>query len=280
MNRYNQTPDKKSGIPVVLLAIIVLMLAGGGWLLWKNQSLEMSSQPETRALALPGNSERNSSVEPALAPEAASERIIELPQDNSFILPDLDHSDALLRQELTAVSPALADWLGGDQLIRQYIAIVNDAAQGLRLEKHVLFLKPEQPFAAVQDNRKLVMDAKSYRRYDRLAAAIGALDVQAALTLYQKIRPLLIQAFKEFSYPDEYSLEDIFIKAAAVILAAPIIDGNIELEAHGVRYKFVDQGLENLNPIHKQMLRMGPENTRLIQNKLRVLAEKLVSLKE
>lgn len=279
MNRYNQTPAKKSRTSVIWLALIVLMLAGG-WFFWENRPLDLAGQPEVRELALPGDTRQHPIVEPKLVPETSSERIIELPRDNSFILPDLDHSDALLRQELTAASPALAEWLGGEQLLRQYIAIVNDVAQGLRLEKHLLFLKPEQPFSAAQDNLKPVMDAASYRRYDRLAAAVDALDVQAALVSYRKIRPLLLQAFKEFSYPEEYSLEDIFIKAAAIILAAPIIEGKIELESRGARYKFADRKLEDLNPIHKQMLRMGPENTRLIQNKLRVLAEKLVSLKE
>lgn len=279
MNRYNQTPAKKSRTSVIWLALIVLMLAGG-WFFWENRPLDLAGQPEVRELALPGDTRQHPIVEPKLVPETSSERIIELPRDNSFILPDLDHSDALLRQELTAASPALAEWLGGEQLLRQYIAIVNDVAQGLRLEKHLLFLKPVQPFTAAQDNLKPVMDAASYRRYDRLAAAVDALDVQAALASYRKIRPLLLQVFKEFSYPEEYSLEDIFIKAAAMILAAPIIEGKIELESHGARYKFADQKLEDLNPIHKQMLRMGPENTRLIQNKLRVLAEKLVSLKE
>lgn len=279
MNRYNQTPAKKSRTSVIWLALIVLMLAGG-WFFWENRPLDLAGQPEVRELALPGDTRQHPIVEPKLVPETSSERIIELPRDNSFILPDLDHSDVLLRQELTAASPALAEWLGGEQLLRQYIAIVNDVAQGLRLEKHLLFLRPEQPFSAAQDNLKPVMDAASYRRYDRLAAAVDALDVQAALASYRKIRPLLLQAFKEFSYPEEYSLEDIFIKAAAIILAAPIIEGKIELESHGARYKFADRKLEDLNPIHKQMLRMGPENTRLIQNKLRVLAEKLVSLKE
>jgi hypothetical protein len=89
-----------------------------------------------------------------------------------------------------------------------------------------------------------------------------------------------MEVFKEFSYPDEYNLEDIFTKAAAIILAAPARDGQIALERHSVHYKFADQQLEALNPIHKQMLRMGPDNTRIIQNKLRLFVESLVNLKE
>lgn len=106
------------------------------------------------------------------------------------------------------------------------------------------------------------------------------LDVQATLAVYKKFRPLLLQVFREFSYPDEYGLEDIFIKAAAVVLAAPVVDGQIVLVRHSTHYKFADQQLESSSPIHRQMLRMGPENTRMIQNKLRLLVEGLVNLKE
>jgi len=90
----------------------------------------------------------------------------------------------------------------------------------------------------------------------------------------------LVQVFREFSYPDEYSLEDIFTKAAAVILAAPARDGQVALERQSARYKFADQQLEALNPVHKQMLRMGPDNTRIIQNKLRLFVAGLANLKE
>ncbi|MDP3589705.1 MAG: DUF3014 domain-containing protein, partial [Methylobacter sp.] len=158
--------------------------------------------------------------------------------------------------------------------------IVNDFSQGLRLEKHLRFLKRDQPFAVDQDNGDLFIATKSYQRYDRLAAAINALEVPAALAVYKKFRPLLLLVFKEFSYPNEYSLEDILTKAAAVVIAAPAMDGKIALVKHPVNYRFADQQLEASNPIHKQMLRMGPENTRIIQNKLRLLVEGLVNLKE
>jgi len=52
------------------------------------------------------------------------------------------------------------------------------------------------------------------------------------------------------------------------------------LERNSIHYKFADQQLEALNPVHKQMLRMGPDNTRIIQNKLRLFVAGLANLKE
>ncbi|MGZ5013045.1 MAG: DUF3014 domain-containing protein [Methylobacter sp.] len=295
MNRYDdRVKSKKIGAATTILAATILIAFGvGGWFYFWHLQNDASTEPETRTLALPSDSVEKGAVDPLsvsrgidgmAATEAglgtAADTIVELQQDTSFILPDLEHSDTLLREEMAGVSPALAEWLNTEQLIRKYVVIANDFSQGLRLEKHLRFLGPDQPFAVDQDNEKLFIATKSYQRYNQLATAINALDVQATLSVYKKFRPLLLQVFKEFSYPDEYSLEDIFTKAAAVILAAPVRDGQVAVEKHAVHYRFADQQLEALNPIHKQMLRMGPDNTRIIQNKVRLLVEGLVNLKE
>ncbi len=291
MSRYDQVKvkDKKSAGTVLRVIVALGILAGAGWFYFTYQPSNTATSLQTQVLALPSSPEKNDTVDTlslsgsvngAATAEPAPDNIIELKQDNSFILPDLDNSDGLLREELVGISSGLAEWLNSDGLIRKYVVIANDFAQGLRLAEHMRFLKPEQPFAVAQDNEKLSIATQSYQRYDRLAAAINALDVSATLAVYKKFRPLVLQVFKEFSYPDEYSPEDILTKAAAVMLAAPVIEGQIALLKHADHYRFADPQLESSNPVQKQMLRMGPENTRIIQNKLRSLVEALADLKE
>jgi len=288
MNRYDPVKAKKIGVGAISAAIISIALTGIGWLYFKHLQSNAVEEPDIRVLALPSDSKETGTapsevidgVTTAESVPGATDAIVELHQDASFVLPDLDHSDALLREEMTGISPELSGWLNTDRLIRKYVVIANDFAQGLRLEKNLRFLALTQPFAVDQDNEGMFIAAKSYQRYDRLSAAVNALDVQATLAVYKKFRPLLVQVFREFSYPDEYSPEDIFTKAAAVILAAPVREGPIALERHSIHYKFADQQLEALNPVHKQMLRMGPDNTRIIQNKLRLFVAGLANLKE
>jgi hypothetical protein len=196
------------------------------------------------------------------------------------VLPALEDSDGLIREAIAQISPTLGQWLKTDQLIRKFVLIANDFSQGLRLEKHMRFLKPDQPFAAEIGSRRMFIATKSYQRYDKLAAAIDALDINATLAVYKKFRPLMVQVFNEFSYPEQYGLEDIFTKAAAEILAAPVIEGRIALTHPTVNYKFADPKLEALGPVHKQMIRMGPTNTVIIQTKVRALLEGLVNLQE
>jgi hypothetical protein len=285
MNRYDPANNKNPGIVLVFVAIILITMAGVVWFYFDEQQNHRPTESESRILALPAvvkevDAPKTTEMEAASNTKTTIDNIIELPQEKWFILPNLDNSDALLREEILGVSPQLAEWLTTDQLIRKYVVITNDFSQSLRIEKHMLFLNLDQPFTVDQDDKGIFIAAKSYQRYDKLAAAINAMDVQATLAVYKKFRPLLLHVFGEFSYPDEYELEDIFTKAAAVMLAAPVIEEPVALLKHANHYKLADPRLEALNPVHKQMIRMGPDNTRIIKNKLRLLLEAFDAMKE
>ncbi|MGR9115721.1 MAG: DUF3014 domain-containing protein [Gammaproteobacteria bacterium] len=192
-------------------------------------------------------------------------------------LPPLASSDGLFRDEVTELSPELANWLKTDDLVRKTLVIANDFSQGQRLDKHMRSFKLNEPFMADQDEQGLYLTSKSYQRYNALVSAIDAVNVPAALEFYQTFKPLYREVFEEFNYPEDYQLDDIFKKAAAEILAAPVIEGRIGLVRTSVNYKFSDKKLEALSPVQKQMIRMGPQNTRIIQNKLRLLLEIMVN---
>ena len=184
-------------------------------------------------------------------------------------LPDLLSSDGAFRQSILKVSPGLDQWLVADQLIRRYMMIFNDFAQGIRVSKHLSFIRLEEPFAALQNDDTLYLAPKGYRRYDILAKTLALADAKVAVAVYRQFRPLMLQVFAEFSYPKDITLESVVSKALGEILAAPVIEGPLELVRPSLFYKFADPKLEALNPVQKQMIRMGPENMRLIQQKCR-----------
>jgi hypothetical protein len=278
--RYNTIQTKKSSRVNIAAVIMLMILAAMGGFYFATELTRSELTQETRALGLPAAKDKESD-EPGFSPaDPALDKIEELQQQEQWVLPSLDSSDEWVREALIQASPGLAPWLNTDQLIRKYMMIANDFSQKSRVEKHLRFLKLSQPFMPVEKATGLVIAPESYQRYNTLAAAIEALDVEAALALYKKFRPLVLQVFDEFSYPEGYSPEDVLIRAAAEIVSAPVIDGQITLVKSSVQYKFADPALEALNPVHKQMLRMGPENTRIIQNKIRSLVEGLAGLKE
>jgi len=306
MGRYSQNKGKRSGrynpakdngadgIHVVVVIILIILAGAGGFFAGQlMDGMKDEVSPEVRALAIPFNAKNTNAAESSQASgydeqaqaldatKTANDDIESLQSvEESIILPELDSSDAQIREAITRTAPELAPWLNTGQLIRTYVTIANDFSQGLRSDKHMRFLKPDQPFTADQNDNDLVIAAKSYQRYDKLAQAIDVINVPAILAVYKKFRPLFLQVFSEFSYPPEYSLEDIFTKAAAEILAAPVIEEPIALASSSSHYKFADPQLEALNPVHKQMIRMGPENTRIIQNKIRLLVEEMANSKD
>jgi len=62
------------------------------------------------------------------------------------------------------------------------------------------------------------------------------------------------------------------------LLETPVIEGPVRLVRPVVMYEYEDPRLESLAGAQKQMLRMGPRNTKLIQAKLSELAIELRSI--
>ncbi|GAB6139683.1 DUF3014 domain-containing protein [Methylosoma difficile] len=295
MGRYDQSRSKqpvrqttprerkRSGVHILTVLVLMMLSAAGGFYFAKfSEHYELA--PEARNwlsfLQNPAASQTEESegeTATTALPVGDGEQLEKItPPEEDVILPVLEKSDIWLRQALLGLSPGLAQWLDKDQLLMAYLTIANDTSQGLRTDKHVRFLKPDQAFAVAEDGQGPFIAGESYHRYDTWVAAINALDIQATLKLYKKVRPLLQQGFAEFGYPEGTKLEAIFNKAAAEILAAPVIERRVSVIKKNGYYRYADPNLEAANPLHKQMLRMGPENTRIIKNKLRQLADGLI----
>jgi hypothetical protein len=297
MGRYGL--DRKPAAKTSLLVWIVLLaaLAAGGAYYFMGRepapaavSGDSGSQQVSIELAIPQqNSPASVDVAPGTttpplagavleqqtAAAVASENPVNSTAD--LVLPELKNSDAVFKDDVGKLSSGLTKWLNAEQLITRYLTLVNDVSQGQRLYKHANFLHLDKPFTPKRNAYGLYMEASDYSRYDSFAAAIEALDVQACMAFYKKYRPLMQEVFATFSYPHNYHIEDIIQKAGANILLAPLIDRPVGLVPHGNRYRFADPQLEGLNPVQKQMLRMGPENTRRIQDKVRLLLQALAA---
>jgi Protein of unknown function (DUF3014). len=283
MGRYDLIDEEKSNA-VLVLSVVLLLAAGGGWFYW-HYSQEPPVMPEKQSIPLPlPTSSAEIAVDEHVSSDEIREQTIILEETNLaepvFSLPTLADSDSDFRAALLRISAGLEPWLQSTQLLKKYTTIANDFAQGLWLEKHMRFLKQAQPFATEKTANGEFMAKLGYQRYDALAAAINAIDPQAAMTVYRQFRPLFLEVFNDFGYPADRPLEDLFLKSAAQILAAPIVEEPIALKKHVVFYKYADDKLEALNPVAKQMLRMGPDNARTIQNKVRQLVEHLVNMKD
>ncbi len=287
MSRYEQQIKKEGAWKPILLTILLILIAAVWWYLTSEQengievkTIELPKENVVSVLDVDmtlGKAEITATnpfsgdVDTGIKQESVTEPIV---------LPELKSSDELFKQEMSSVSINLLKWFETDGVIEKYMVIINDLSQKELTYKHNSFLQRPNKMKVGQDSQGLYLTKSSYQRYDNLANAIAAIDVQKAVKFYSMFKPLFEQVYKGFSYPDDYKLEDVFLKAAASVIAAPIIEDRIALTQHSIRYKFANKKLESLDDVKKQMIRMGPANTQKIQLKFRQLVQALSVLPE
>ena len=249
--------------PLFVAAALALVAGLGLYWLFSARGV---SVPPTRSSA---------SSEEALAevaPEPAQPSEIE-PEEPDVDLPGLSASDVFVRELLAGLSrhPAMTSLLVSDELVRKIVTAIVNVAEGDHPARHFPYLSPDEPYQVVRRPPQVFVDPSSYHRYDVLVAGLESLDSADAAELYQMTKPLAHEAYRELGYLDQ-PFEATFARAIDVLLRTPVVEGRIGLNADSVNYTYVDRRLEALAPAQKQLLRMGPQNARKVQSKLRELA--------
>jgi hypothetical protein len=188
-------------------------------------------------------------------------------------IPPLDESDPVVRTLVGALSshPRIAAWLATQGLIRNFTVVVENVASGPTPAKHLQTLKPTEGVRVVERNGNLYLDPRSYDRYKPLADAVASLDPAETARLYGTLKPRIEEAHRELGSPDG-AFDPVLERAIVKVLETPIRDAPIRVEPHGIGYEFADPDLEALTGAQKQLIRMGPQNARTIQTRLREIA--------
>ncbi|HEY7290015.1 MAG TPA: DUF3014 domain-containing protein [Vicinamibacterales bacterium] len=194
-------------------------------------------------------------------------------QPEAVTVPPLDESDPVVRDLVRALSsnPQVLAWLTTNGLIRNFAVVVANVVEGVTPANHLHVLRPRTAFQADERGSEILLDPRSYNRYDTLADAIASIDPAGASRLYATLKPRIQEAYAELGMrPASFdaALEHAFI----VLLQVPIVDGPVRLEPKGIGYRYADPKLEELTGAQKQLLRMGPRNVRAVQASLRRLA--------
>jgi len=253
---------------LIVAAVIVILLLGAGVLYWQY----------TRPPAVPPTVEPPKAETPSQPPPGAEVKVAEekeVPPQPEVKLPALDQSDDFVRQMLKNLSPhgKLGEWLKIKNIIRVFVAAVDNIANGKSPRPQLGFLSPGQAFQVNEKGERIYLDPKGYGRFDIITDAFVSFSSSRAVQVYQKLRPLFQEAYRELGYPQK-DFHSTFIQAMNKILDAPIVEREILLkeEGKGLNYVFIDDGMESMNGVQKHLLRMGPKNTQKIQQKVREIA--------
>ncbi len=260
LDKWSDSTEPERGRTSWRFAILALLLGAatvGAYAWWYYR---MRTAPEdVRAL-----------TEQAVAPAAPSAPVAEA--GDNIVLPPLAETDAIVRELVAKVSahPKVVAWLATDQLLRNFTVTVASMANGKAPAQHLAKLRPAEKFQVLQNGGSLVIDPRSYRRYDAYADAIGALDARGTARLYATLKPRIQEAYRELGEAGEF--DRTFERAIRELLQTPVVDNSVALASRTVSYEYADPRLQSLPAVQRQFLRMGPRNVRIIQAKLREIA--------
>jgi len=184
----------------------------------------------------------------------------------------LRSSDIVVRELVSELSahPKLVAWLANEDLIRRYVAAVDNVANGISPTTQFDFMRPTGTFRVVEKGDEITIDPKSFARYDLATQVFVSLDTDGAVALYREIEPLIDDAYGEISPPGS-RFSDRLDTAIEHLLEVTPPSGDPQVKRKVVTYVYVDESLENLSGAQRQLLRMGPDNVLLIKAKLRDL---------
>ena len=188
-------------------------------------------------------------------------------------LPPLPETDSLIRDLVSRLSshPTVAAWLTTKGLISNFTVVTLTIAEGHAPTSFLRAVAPRARFRTQGSAGNLFLDPRSYDRYNPYAEAVSGLDATATARLYLTVKPRIQDAYSELGYPNG-DFDQVLARATRELLSAPVPEGPIALRQQIMSYAFADPELESKSAAQKQFMRMGPENMRTVQAKVREIA--------
>ena len=203
--------------------------------------------------------------------ELETESLDEEEQVNVVELPSLTESDSFVFESLRALQNgiALVDLLAEDQIVRKFVVFVENISREEFPQTGLPYrgLGQEMSVSEVDENL-FVMEQIAHSRFDQVVKTFVEIDIDAAMTIYRTLSPLFQQAYAEIGFRN-VSFDDTLRSAINNVLRTTNMEGPYQLVKPSVMYLYADASIENLLEVHKQLLRIGPDNTSLLKAKLR-----------
>ncbi len=178
--------------------------------------------------------------------------------------------DRYARESIDAVNggKALAQFVAGDYVVERAVAIIDALRRGEVPYKLLPVGKPSTTFPISDDGLRVNLDAAGFSRYDGFAQWVVGLDTTALVSLLNDYEMIATQALTRMGVSD-FDIRSAVLAATTQILSTPQVAVDAELMRREANWVYMDPELEALSSLQKQVLRMGPENADIIQQKAR-----------
>ena len=253
----------------VVGAVVAAAVAAGGWY-WYSGRLTSAPEP---APARP--------VAPQPAANAAPPIEHPVPgQGAATALPALNDSDTVVHDSLVGVfgRESVEQFLVPQNIVRHIVVTVDN----LPRHKVAVELRPVKSTSGqaltTTQGEVTVLSEANFARYAPLTRVVQRTDVKALAALYERLYPLFQQAYEDLGYPGKY-FNDRLVAVIDNLLQTPEVPAPIPVVQPKVFWEYADASLENRSAGQKLLIRMGPQNARVIKAKLRDFRAEIVNKK-
>ena len=178
--------------------------------------------------------------------------------------------DQYARESIDAVNggKALAQFVAGDYVVERAVAIIDALRRGEVPYKLLPVGKPSTTFPISDNGLRVTLDTAGFSRYDGFAQWVGGLNTPALVSLLNDYEMIATQALTRMGVTD-FDIRSALLAATTQILSTPQVSVDAELMRREANWVYMDPELEALSSLQKQVLRMGPENADIVQQKAR-----------
>ncbi|UTA46326.1 DUF3014 domain-containing protein [Simiduia sp. 21SJ11W-1] len=249
----------------VLLVVAVGLIAAIGYFLLRDQP----ETHETVAVPVqPAPIERM--PEPAAqaqeAPDPAAQKQIEQKPKLLPVAPSINESHEYIVAVVNSLSPSLTQWLVSEELLRKWVILIDQIADGSLSQKHLPVSYEMAPFAIEGNAKSAAIARENYARATPLVKAFTQIKPEVLVAYYRHWQPLLDKAYAELGKSGTF--EERVMQAIRQMQSVPQAPQDAEIHASPVMYKYVDPAFEKAPALHKWMWRLGPENQSNIKSYL------------
>ena len=291
--------SSRSRLPSVLLVLAFAALTVFfGWRYFQPEPaplspLETQATPPAAAPAIavppveaPGMTEAPAVENPieALASDAPGEET----DQESAALPALADADSYVNERLAELFSRkdLLTYFQLDGFVRKSVATVDNLARAQAASR----LWPVNPTSERFSTRvgnggvETIHPANS-QRYAPMVRLIESVDSAKAVAVYRGLYPLFQQAYEDLGFPNGY-FNDRLVQVLDHLISTPVPDqppavalvevkGSVPSLRPWVRYEYVDADLEAQSAGRKILMRVGADNQRRLQAKLKDLRQRV-----
>lgn len=258
---------------VIAIGIVVLIL--GASLVWRFYNKESGEvMPPLPIEASTGKP--NSGAPNAGAPNSGQWPEGEKPAASSQVehqetVPPatLEDADDYLREVYEGQHPLINELLEHDHVLNKLVAAADATWRNQSPTSSLKFLNPKGKLGVTRRDEKVFLSNDNYNRYEPYLEGLDRVGDKRILDSYLLLRPLLRNAHEQLGNPHvkwDQLLGEILDKLSA--MEVPTKAPELTKAGDSV-FIFADPVLEKKSFAHRLLIRMGPNNSRRLQEKIR-----------